>query len=126
MLKRRAILTGLLPILASTTAFAQETRQRRIRTDDGGAFMGGGMVVPNAPIPAPTSRVDIAPMPNSSWEAPRDVVPTDPNAPRFAPAMMAPTMPGRGLAQGNSQASINDRLFRGPAAGAQMRIPMSW
>ena len=84
------------------------------------------MVVPSAPAPAQVSRAEIAPMPNSGWEAPRPVVQADPNAARFSPGMMAPSIPGRGMAQGNSQGSINDRLFRGPAAGGHVRIPMSW
>ncbi len=126
MPKRRAFLAGFLPAMVAGSAFAQDQRQRRIRTDNG-AFMGGGMAVPSAPAPAIPSaqRTEIAPMPNSGWQAP-PTPSSDPNAPRFSPGMISPTMPGRGLAQGNSQQSINDRLFRGPAAGAHLRIPMSW
>lgn len=125
---RRAILTGLLPTLFGGVAVAQESRPRRIRTDDGGAFMGGGAVVPPppAPVTSQVTRAEIAPMPNSGWEAPRPVVQADPNAASFSPGMMSPAMPGRGAAQGNAQGSINDRLFRGPAAGGHLRIPMSW
>lgn len=87
--------------------------------------MGGGMVVPAPPVAASSGpRADIAPMPNSRWEAPQPIA-GDPNAPRLAPGVISPTMPGRGMAQGNSQASINDRLFR-PAPSAHLRIPMSW
>lgn len=111
-------------MLTAGTAVAQESRPRRIRTDDGGAFLGGGAVVQPPPV-ASTQRADIAPMPNSGWEGPRQVA-SDPNAPRFSPGMMSPAMPGRGAAQGNAQGSINDRLFRGPAAGGHLRIPMSW
>jgi len=121
---RRAFLTGLLPMLTAGGAVAQESRPRRIRTDDGGALMGGGALVPPPPVVS-TQRAEIAPMPNSGWEAPRQVS-SDPNAPRFSPGMMPPAMPGRGAAQGAAQGSINDRLFRGPAAGGHLRIPMSW
>jgi len=99
---------------------------RRPRGEDlNSAYMGGGMVqqAPFGAAPAERPAVELAPMPNSNLEAPRqqrtEVV-------RLTPGVIAPQMPGRGSAQDSvSPGSLQDRLFR-PAPGAHLRIPMSW
>ena len=87
------------------------------------------MVVEAAPIlgrrpQQVTTRTEIAPMPNLGIEAPRGFQQAE--VTRVTPGMIAPQLPGRGLAQDNgSPGSLQDRLFR-PAPGAHLRIPMSW
>jgi len=99
---------------------------RRPRGEDvNSAYMGGGMVqqAPFSPPPAARPAVELAPMPNSNLEAPRQ---QRTEAARLTAGVIAPRIPGRGSAQdGVSPGSLQDRLFR-PAAGAHLRIPMSW
>ncbi len=133
MFKRRSIFSIVLPLLAAGGAMAQEaspprrpTRQRR--TDDvNAAYMGGGMVVHEAPGARAQgyTRQDIqrAPVPNNQIEAPRE---QHADATRLTPGVIAPRIPGRGLAQDTgSPGQLQDRLFR-PAPGAFLRIPLSW
>jgi hypothetical protein len=89
------------------------------------AYMGGGMVqqAPFSAAPAARPSVELAPMPNSNLEAPRQ---QRAEVARLTPGVIAPQMPGRGSAQDSvSPGSLQDRLFR-PAPGAHLRIPMSW
>ncbi len=133
MNRRRALLGLTLPFLALGTAMAQEAtpsrRPPRRASANDGAFMGGGMVVPSTPSfgtpTITTQRTELAPVPNSSIEAPRGFQQAD--AARITPSMIAPAIPGRGLAQANgSPGSLQDRLFR-PSPGAHLRIPItSW
>jgi len=78
---------------------------------------------PFSPAPAARPAVELAPMPNSNLEAPRQ---QRTEVARLTPGVISPQMPGRGSAQDSvSPGSLQDRLFR-PAAGAHLRIPMSW
>jgi len=89
------------------------------------AYTGGGMVqqAPFGAPPAARPMVQLAPMPNSNLEAPRQ---QRAEVARLTPGVIAPQMPGRGSAQDSvSPGSLQDRLFR-PAPGAHLRIPMSW
>ncbi len=133
-MQHRGFLLGFAIALISVgTAAAQDAtttrRAPRRAVDTGAAYMGGGMVVEAAPIlgrrpQAVATRTEIAPMPNSGIEAPRGY--QQAQAVRVTPGMIAPVLPGRGLAQDNgSPGSLQDRLFR-PAPGAHLRIPMSW
>lgn len=87
------------------------------------------MVIESAPIlgrrpQQVVTRTELAPVPNSRIEAPRGFQQTE--VARFTPGVIAPIIPGRGLAQENgSPGSLQDRLFR-PAPGAHLRIPLSW
>lgn len=129
----RGLLLGFAALLlAIGTAEAQDQNQRRPQRralDTNAAYMGGGMVVESAPIlgrrpQQVATRTEIAPMPNNRIEAPRGYQQAD--AVRVTPGMIAPRLPGRGLAQeSGSPGSLQDRLFR-PAPGAHLRIPMSW
>jgi len=90
--------------------------------------MGGGMVLQTAPDLGNQAfaahRPEPAPVPNSRLEAPRGIV--QPQGARLTPGVIAPTIPGRGLAQETgSPGSLQDRLFR-PSPGAHLRIPLSW
>ena len=132
-MQHRSLILGLAAaILAVGTAAAQETTTRRAprrAVDTNAAYMGGGMVMEESPIlnrrpQQVTTRTEIAPMPNSGIEAPRGFRQAE--VARVTPGMIAPAIPGRGLAQENgSPGSLQDRLFR-PAPGAHLRIPMSW
>jgi len=133
-MQHRGFLLGLaIALIAVGTAAAQDVnstrRAQRRSLDTNAAYMGGGMVVEAAPLlgrrpQQVTTRTEIAPMPNSGIEAPRGFQQAE--APRIAPAMIAPRLPGRGLAQeSGSPGSLQDRLFR-PSPGAYLRIPMSW
>ena len=99
---------------------------RRPRGEDlNSAYMGGGMVqqAPFSAAPAARPSVELAPMPKSNLEAPRQ---QRAEVARLTPGVIAPQMPGRGSAQDSvSPGSLQDRLFR-PAPGAHLRIPMSW
>lgn len=129
----RGLLLGFAALLfAIGTAEAQDVnqqrRQQRRVVDTNAAYMGGGMVV-ESPIlvrrpQQVVARTEIAPMPNTGIEAPRGFQQAD--AVRVTPGMIAPRLPGRGLAQETgSPGSLQDRLFR-PAPGAHLRIPMTW
>lgn len=136
-MKRRALLLGLsLPLLGAGQALAQEEaprrapRQRRPDPRDE-AFMGGGMVLEPTPSLGnlgnqsfAANRFEPAPRPNIAMEAPRGI--QQPEGARLTPGMIAPRIPGRGLAQDTgSPGSLQDRLFR-PSPGAHLRIPISW
>ena len=132
MNRRRALLGFALPFLALGHAGAQEAtparRGPRRNAEQDGAYMGGGMVVPTSPNfgshAVTANRAELAPVPNSSIEAPRGY--QQAQVARLTPGVIAPTIPGRGFAQENgSPGSLQDRLFR-PAPGAHLRIPMSW
>ena len=133
-MQHRGFLLGFaIALLAVGSAAAQDAtpgrRASRRAQDSTAAYMGGGMVIEAAPIlgrrpQQVISRTEIAPMPNSGIEAPRGFQQAE--VTRVTPGMIAPQLPGRGLAQENgSPGSLQDRLFR-PAPGAHLRIPMSW
>lgn len=131
-MQHRGVFLGLaLSLLAIGSAAAQEPNRRgpRRSVDTGAAYMGGGMVIEAAPVlgrrpQQVVTRTELAPVPNSRIEAPRGFQQAE--VARFTPGVIAPIIPGRGLAQENgSPGSLQDRLFR-PAPGAHLRIPLSW
>ncbi len=131
MLLRKSFLAVFLAALtlSSLPAMAQGRRVDNRPSPTDGAYMGGGMVVPESSVtitrqqPA-SPRLEAAPVPNSRIEAPR--VEPQQDVAQVQPTFIAPRLPGRGHAQENgSPGSLQDRLFR-PAPGAQLRIPLTW
>ncbi|MCU0886394.1 MAG: hypothetical protein MUC64_00015 [Rubritepida sp.] len=87
------------------------------------AFMDGGMVgMPGASAtPAPS---DLAPRPNLQLEGPRaaQVAPTA----TLSPTLINPRLPGRGVAEEGSVTQRENRFLETPAAGARLKLPLSW
>lgn len=114
----------------------QPRPQRPRQNDADRAFMGGGLVLESSPFgqqaaraPAPNPRGELAPRPNLNMDGPRETQPgfMDPNQTRITPSLISPRIPGRGMAQDGSMGNrIEDRFIRTPAAGAHLRMPMSW
>jgi hypothetical protein len=83
-----------------------------------------------APEPDETPRtagvqraVERAPLPRMDIEAPRVA---EEQSAQITPTFIAPSVPGRGMAEAGRQPdAVSDRLFP-PAPGARLRLPMSW
>ncbi|RVT98797.1 hypothetical protein EOD42_01415 [Rhodovarius crocodyli] len=115
-------------VIGSFPAAAQRNRVDNRPSATDGAFMGGGIVVPESVVvatPAPARpRLEAAPVPNARIQAPREAPRAD--VAQVQPTFIAPRLPGRGHAQETgSPGDLQDRLFR-PAPGAQVRIPVIW
>ena len=130
MLQNKALSAAFVAaiVLGSFPAAAQRNRVDNRPSANDGAFMGGGMVVPESVVvatPAPARpRLEAAPVPNARIQAPREAPRAD--VAQVQPTFIAPRLPGRGHAQETgSPGELQDRLFR-PAPGAQVRIPITW
>ncbi len=80
--------------------------------------------LPSAALVPPGPLIEPAPMPNRRVEAPR--VPDGQAGPRLEPTIIEPPRLQRGQTFGRDHApDRDDQLFREPAAGARLRIPLN-
>jgi hypothetical protein len=89
--------------------------------------MDGGMVAPQGfPLTgtAPAARADLAPRPNLDAEGPRGAA-SDPVA-TLSPTLINPRLPSRGAAAEGVLTQRENRLLETPAAGARLKLPLSW
>ncbi|HEV7455325.1 MAG TPA: hypothetical protein VGN96_01005 [Roseococcus sp.] len=90
------------------------------------AFRSGGLTAPpdfgNAPRPAP--RVELAPRPNFSLDAPR--APLGEEVAGIRPTIINPAIPGNGMAAEGMVNRRERRFLDTPAAGARFSAPVTW
>lgn len=100
---------------------APKPRQTRRRTRPRGRADGAQQAAP-ALEPAPSPRLEAAPVPNRDLEGPRARAA---DRARLAPSVIHRPLPGQGMAAEGAQNIQEERLFF-PAPGARLNVPFSY